>query len=524
MPNFQNRAAFGDIYTLPTSTVDGLANRLYQEQKLREAKQQQDIKWMDDMFARNVSGVRDEDIPEIAESYNKWKTAKMNLYRNPKSKNRIQEELAAQREMANTFQQIGNSKQMLKSIQDIGKRVAAKPDDHTDDAASLIAMTNGVPTSKFGTLLRPDPNGDIDPVTGKVKMVSFDPSDYNSYVDRGNVKNWQPIMKNAIGALKDVTPVSEDYKDDKGLVLGQKVTPIKATASPTSYMANMSQYVYSGVGRLKHFTNSFKDRYTDENATKIAAEYYDQAKNNPLWKQAWGENGVAIPPEALANPNTRVLALNSMEYALNNPPQLGTPRNVPNVANVKKSDRNYSEGEFDRRQRIRTRDSLIKIAANKPGGSGVETSGNSYDEIGGVEDLVNDKITISQGMVTDNKTNMPYTGTTPFKREYLPANVTTALAAGKISIPREVTVVVKDGKIEAIRTSNGEISRQAIENLQKKVNTEPVKGAQPVYGNPKTKQVEQKPKTGYSRADLKSGGWTDEQIDKAVKAGKIKLN
>ena len=32
MPNFQNRAAFGDIYTLPTSTVDGLANRLYQEQ------------------------------------------------------------------------------------------------------------------------------------------------------------------------------------------------------------------------------------------------------------------------------------------------------------------------------------------------------------------------------------------------------------------------------------------------------------------------------------------------------------
>ena len=139
-----------------------------------------------------------------------------------------------------------------------------------------------------------------------------------------------------------------------------------------------------------------------------------------------------------------------------------------------------------------------------------------------LENLSDDEVKALR--IADNKTNMPYTGTTPFKREYLPANVTTALAAGKISIPREVTVVVKNGKIEAIRTSNGEISRQAIENLQKKVNTEPVKGAQPVYGNPKTKQVEQKPKTGYSRADLKSGGWTDEQIDKAVKAGKIKLN
>jgi len=536
MPNFQNRAAFGDIYTLPTSTVDGLANRLYQEQKLREAKQQQDIKGMDDMFARNVSGVRDEDIPEIAESYNKWKTAKMNLYRNPKSKNRIQEELAAQREMANTFQQIGNSKQMLKSIQDNGKRVAAKPDDHTDDAASLIAMTNGVPTSKFGTLLRPDPNGDIDPVTGKVKMVSFDPSDYNSYVDRGNVKNWQPIMKNAIGALKDVTPVSEDYKDDKGLVLGQKVTPIKATASPTSYMANMSQYVYSGVGRLKHFTNSFKDSYTDENATKIAAEYYDQAKNNPLWKQAWGENGVAIPPEALANPNTRVLALNSMEYALNNPPQLGTPRNVPNVANVKKSDRNYSEGEFDRRQRIRTRDSLIKIAANKPGGSGVETTGNALDEFGVVTDLsLQSGGKISKGLVYDKSGNA-YNGELAVKKEWLPANVTVSLSAAKIPLKNVMNVKVKDGVIQSIMTPNGEVSRQAMENLQKKANTEPIKAPQPVFGNP-TKKVEQPaPKketpankpvvkaAEYKKADLKANGWTDEQIDKAVKAGKIKVN
>lgn len=386
---FQNRSAYGEIFTIPTQYIDNIANKLYAEQKQRQAQQQQDIKGMDDMFARNVSGVRDEDIPEIAQSYNEWKTAKIKLAKNPNNKNRIQDELEAQRKMVKTSQQIGNSKQMLKTLQDNGKRVAAKPDDHFDDAPSLISMTNGVPTSQFSTLLRPDPNGELDPISGKVKMVGFDPADYNSYVDRGNVKNWQPIMKSAVGSLKDVTPISEDYKDDKGLVLGQKVTPIKATASPTSYMANMSQYVYSGVGRMKHFTNSFKESYTDDNATKIATEYYEQAKNNPLWKQAWGENGIAIPPEALANPNTRVLALNSMEYALNNPPQLGTPRNVPNVPNLldkknKDAMANWrtkfeaANGEWDRRRPLKFADSLALIQARNDAGGNTEDYDAGY--------------------------------------------------------------------------------------------------------------------------------------------------
>ena len=55
------------------------------------------------------------------------------------------------------------------------------------------------------------------------------------------------------------------------------------------------------------------------------------------------------------------------------------------------------------------------------------------------------------------------------------------------------------------------------ESSKKKVNTEPVKGAQPVYGNPKTKQVEQNQNRIF-KTDLKSGGWTDEQIDKTVKS------
>jgi len=40
-------------------------------------------------------------------------------------------------------------------------------------------------------LTRPDPDGTIDEKTGQIKMIPYNPLDYNNYVDRGNVKSWQ---------------------------------------------------------------------------------------------------------------------------------------------------------------------------------------------------------------------------------------------------------------------------------------------------------------------------------------------
>lgn len=320
---------YGDIFTLPTTAIDNMTKHLYAQQALREQQQHQDIKGMDDMFAKNVSGVRDEDIPEIAQSYNEWKSAKINSYKNPNSKNRIQDDLDTQRKMANTFQKIGNSKQALKTLQDNGKRVALKPDEHYDDAPSMIAMTDGVPTSKLNTLMIPNRDNEIDPATGKLKLVPFNALDYSSYQDKGNVKNWQPILQKIIGTASDKTPISEDYKDEKGTVLGQKVTPIKATNSPANFYTGLVALASSHPAVGKNFRNSFKETINEDNAPQILSEYSENVKN-PLWKQAWGDAGLAIPPEALLNPVTRPFALAAMDYANKNSPQLGLQRNVPN--------------------------------------------------------------------------------------------------------------------------------------------------------------------------------------------------
>lgn len=477
---------YGDIYTIPTTTVDNIANRFVLEQKQRQVQQASESKALDDMFGKNISGMRDEDIPEYTQAYQDYKQAKIGLLNNNKLSGnaRIQAELDAQGKLAKTFQILNNSKETQKGLLDIKKRVDNKPDDHVDDAFAMIGAANGVPSSQLHTLTRPDPNGEIDPSTGKVKIVPYDATDYNNYLDRGNVKDWEQVAKTSLGDYKDIDPIKEDYKDKSGLVLGQTVTPIKSTISPTAYMANMSKYIYSGVGRMKHYTNTFKQIYTDDKAQQIASEYYDNAKNNPLWKQAWGENGLAIPPEALLNPNTRYLALNAMENAINYPPKLGKPSNVPNPVNVAASKRAANMEDWSIKNSItsRQKDNRTPQGTNTP-----TTTGNAFDEIGGVRDLEMKKGgvlkgRISQGIVYDEKGGM-YNGEVPIPREYLPANVTTALESGKIKIPREVRAVVKDGVVQSIITPNGEISRLALENLQKNVNKEPAKAAQPQYGS-----------------------------------------
>jgi len=158
----------------------------------------------------------------------------------------------------------------------------------------------------------------------------------------------------------------------------------------------------------------------------------------------------------------------------------------PNYTNRTADKRTYDEAEWDRRTAANQRNSLEKIAANKraQGLDGNETTGNAFDELGGVQPIyLQSGGKIDKGVVFDKDGNL-YNGTIVGKKEWLPANVTTSLAASKVPIDKFMDIVVKDGVVQSLRTKNGEVSRQAMENLQKKANVEPLKAAQPVYGKP----------------------------------------
>ena len=93
---------YGDIYKVPTTAVDNMANRLYAEQKQRELTQQNEAKLLDTEFSKNVSKLRDADIPEYTKKYQDYKNAKINLLKGKFKTNDdfIKAQLDAQRAMA----------------------------------------------------------------------------------------------------------------------------------------------------------------------------------------------------------------------------------------------------------------------------------------------------------------------------------------------------------------------------------------------------------------------------------------
>lgn len=83
----------------------------------------------------------------------------------------------------------------------------------------------------------------------------------------------------------------------------------------------------------------------------------------------------------------------------------------------------------------------------------------------------------------------------------------------------------KDGKFEIDATKTNIITQDALKlALGGKTGVKQL-NKEMTNQQPATKEQKTKVSTGgYSRKDLLGAGWTDEQIDKAVKAGKIKLN
>lgn len=170
---------------------------------------------------------------------------------------------------------------------------------------------------------------------------------------------------------------------------------------------------------------------------------------------------------------------------------------------------------------------------NSGGGGGV--SGNEFDRIG-----YEISLPMIEGKVYNKEKTEPYTGSWAIFGKNIPRQTIAILKTGGIEVDpnKQYYLDIRNGVTEQITTvpdKNGAVQKIAdridMENAQKKANSEPQKASQPYYGgrdNPvptKEKKTEPKPITPtYRSADLIKAGWTQDQINKAVKAGKIKVN
>jgi len=490
---YAGQTPYGDIITLPTSTIDTIAARLYREQQIREQRQQQELKALDGMVGQNTSKMKDIDIPTFTNKVQTWKQSAINLLKKPPKNQQeyIQQQLDVQRKLADAQAHASRSIKEKEDEEAEIKEIRKNPYGYKENAREFIAARRVTPLENFQqTIIGEDG-----------KPVEVDMSDlYGNIADDGRGTDFNPAWSKAQGKFEvRGTPVDEISPDK----LTTTTTTFKGINPPSQMIQNLANAV-TGERASNHFIRQHS--YTDQEAEQILSNY-EKLKNSPEFKNAY-PNEPEIPASMFLSPLGRSKALSVMKRHLENPPVTvkGSPKQ--NIGAV--MDRRVEEGlvkqkaanaEYDRRADANLKRSLIKIAANKQGQEIANgTSGNSFDEFGGVApiyiEIPNEggfgSVTgkIDKGIVFDKDGNL-FSGEFEVGKKDIPVNVSTSLAAGKIPIPAKVPLVVKDGIIIGIKTPNGIVDREkGILNLQKKANTEPIKAAQPVYGNP-TKKAEQ---------------------------------
>lgn len=280
---------YGDVYTIPTSTVDGIANRLYQEQRVREQQKLQQDKALDDEFAKNIAGVKSIDIPDITKAYNDFKQAHIALQKKGQ-KATPQDQMDVMVKKANAFSEIA----------------ASKEDKEYWATRAKDGKNNKRYNPNYQTVISEGLNT---PTKNRKRDLDDDRLLYQYAMP--NIDKW---VLNAVGKGQEVPiEVGTDPNDP----LKNKKEIYKTINPPNVFYNNF----FNGIGASSDnegFTRFMLDKaYTDEEKEKLKIAYAIKTQD-PKFKKLYGE--VEPFPASAANTELgQAVALKTMEAFVNLP-------------------------------------------------------------------------------------------------------------------------------------------------------------------------------------------------------------
>ena len=498
---FSNRQAYGSIYTIPTAGIDNIAKQVYREQQVREQQKQQQDKALDDEFAKNVAGVKSSDIPEITSAYNDFKQAHINLQKKGQ-KATPQDQMDVMLKKAAAFQAINASKEDKERLKQY--------------AATVKSDTKGIY----------DPNA-----PQMVNTWLNTPTSKRNFDEDANLK-YKYAMPNIDKEIKNAAGVGKDFEVQAGVdekdPLKDKVEVYKTINPPNVFYNNL----FTGLAARsdnKGFTRSVTDNMTDDEKEKLRVAY--EAKiQDPKFKALYGDVQ-PFPASAADTELGQAVALKTMEAFVNLPIEKVKDKSVINADRAATRKRAEGMEDWRTKNKITFGQSMAKIAANKAAGTPPEDTGylsdNVADEVG-----VNQTVNFG-GKQTERKV-IYVDAVDPTRLDIITGRNLSKKQIGVEPIAiKQPDGSVKMGYYQDLGTGDWEgkggqkISRERVkDDYIKTVSPSKFKVQAGTKASENTKSTQEAPKvpSGYSRADLKGAGWTDDQINKAVKAGKIKLN
>lgn len=289
-----------------------LGQLLYQEQKQREAMRQKEAAAIDDEFSKNVSKIRDVDVPDYTNLYNNYKNMKKQLLFNKQLQNNPQAYQQAQMETARTYSdllKLGNaSAAKREQLEDEHKNYYKNPDAYVDDYGSLMNAIQKTPLSKLGAV-----NVGIDE---KGNPIVKDLSDIGVLHYKGIDYNPQKDLEAARGKKNEIS-IDEGPVDKTGLQ--NRYTTYESygnspEASKSAIMASMGKR-----DAYRYFTDLYK-KTSPEEINKINEQFdaipADQWKRMGLEKKEFKVNNPDSEADVVSTLIAKKLALDNIPKAI----------------------------------------------------------------------------------------------------------------------------------------------------------------------------------------------------------------
>lgn len=300
------QAPYGDIFSAATPALDQLSNRLYADQKQREAKAAQVSQQLDANMQKEFANVRSKDTPDVINSYQKYKDLKKQLLFNkdiqhdPIKYNAVQQQ--ANEALANTYGVINGSVQQKEKEKTLAAAHLAHPDEFADNFGDLLTAAQNTPVSK----LQGHALGDL--------------SNPETYAYKGSNTDFQKIGATAAGQ-PSIVYAPETPVDATGLQF--KTTPYKYPNSP-------AKYYQSYMGALAEHKAGRDAGLAFDALTQDQKDYVDKAYN-ALTPDDWLKRTGSPTPQPLVpvNPNNKAeqfAIFQSKLHTISNEPEEQAPK------------------------------------------------------------------------------------------------------------------------------------------------------------------------------------------------------
>lgn len=299
-------SAYGDIVSVQTPYLDRAAQQLYQEQKIRQVRQQQENAALDANIQKEIGKVRSVDTPDVIKAWQDYKGLKQqllfnkDLQKDPLAYNQLQQ--AAQRAYQNVFS-TSNKSQELKELQkNLVSEAMRNPNGMADDYGKRISTLMNTPVSSVNA--HPE-YGDL--------------TNFDEYRYKGMNTDFGKMLQDAIGRTPRKIAGKEQLMEGG---LEYKTPMVEYGNTP----GQVKDYLVGAMAmRQAGRDAAYQWDHLPENEIASTIKKYQE-----LPKEYWEKIGLSGPQDLLPkNPDNKsenFAAYQAMKYAVENAPREIEPK------------------------------------------------------------------------------------------------------------------------------------------------------------------------------------------------------